>query len=249
MKPELEPLKQLVVECDGRVSGKFFHGVGWSEGTYWVLWNLRMGHGRYVSTEAAGRFDSSLSGTHRSINDIPIDQLRPSESFREENFSGHVFAPRFAHYVFPVGIHHRLGSPGEEAPNSWRRRVETSDRELAFEIARRQIAPRSPSRLSCVFLAHGTDAGRGVINGVLRRPEIFDVRIDCCLAATVADSTWYDLYLNAPKNEYLENYWKCLAHPEDSKPEILLDGVLQFTNKDQLAKFGIELLSTNAHEN
>ncbi|MCI5070140.1 hypothetical protein [Acidovorax sp.] len=240
MASELKYLPQLVVEQDGTVSGKFLHGLSKAnarDGSF--LWNVRMGNGRFFSIEAAGKFDPSLSKTHRSMNDIPIEQLRADEHFCEDNFDGHIFSQRFARWVWPAGIYQNKGLSSSDGESAWRRIIETSDRELEFERLRRQFAPSVPSRLSCVYLAHGTDAGRAAIHAMLYQPEIFEVRIECCLAACVVDSAWYDLYLNNPKLEYIENYWRLMAHPTESRPEILIDGVFHLSNRVQLVQLGV----------
>ena len=230
---ELLNLPNLVIEADGSVAETFLHGVDLKNGV--LVHNIGVA-GRLLTVDFLGVVDPNLARTHRTIGSIPIPELASTGPY--EN----AVSPRSAGYLIPAAILdsgqkivNGFGEPRQLTPGQEQRLIETRNIELKFEEGRRLIAPTAPSRLSCIWLAENSDAGRAVILSMLPNAYITAVRVEHCAAAAIADANWFDDYLNFPKPDFIENYWKGKIHPKISMPEILVDGQVTFTDPQQLA--------------
>jgi hypothetical protein len=119
------------------------------------------------------------------------------------------------------------------------RAIKLADIEIAFEEGRRKYNYGAPSRLSCLYLADNDLDGRTMLQNMLgisfRRPLIVEVAVLNKMELVKADHRWLDtMYLNDPKEEYIQNYWTEV--PLDKKPswEYLLEGTIIMTNQQQI---------------
>lgn len=220
-------------EPRGGLEGHFFHGVNLND---WVVVNnLRVSNGKLLSTEFGGLVDPGLAETYRPIGSVPIDELATGW------VEGNVASPRLGRFLYPAGVLKFDGEVVDEQGVPWpntaaarRRIIETANAEIVFEATRRELAPEAPSRLTCIWLAEGSDAGRAVIQSMLRDTFICKLHVPFCLQYTVADAGWFDDYLNHADSRYTENYWLRVKHPRHSLPEILVEGIVQLTEQSEI---------------
>lgn len=214
---------------DGSIAEQFLHGVDLDNAT--LVHNLSIDD-RLWTANCMGIADPGIAKTYRPIGEISIEELRFFGPY------GNVLSPRSAKYLIPAAILDSgqtiVNGYGEPQEVSARRIIDTRDIELAFEKGRRHYAPQAPSRLSCIWLAESSSTGHSVIRSMLPDAYVANVRVQFCMAFTVADAGWFDEYFNFAKLEYIENYWTGKAHPTYSCPEILVDGVVQFVEPAQL---------------
>lgn len=111
-------------------------------------------------------------------------------------------------------------------------KIKRADIELEFEHYRRQHYPEKISRLTCIYLAEKTDAGKNLIHSMLGpEVEILEVKSSFCLGITKADVSWYDQYALNPKQEYIENYWSGIQFSEREAWEYLFDGCIEIEDE------------------
>lgn len=225
-------LSDLKIEPDGSIAGQYLHGVDLNNDV--LVHNLGIA-GRLWTADYIGAVDPGIAVTHRAIGDIPIEDL-PSFGLH-----GNVISPRCARYFIPAAILdmgqtivNGHGIPWELSDGQRARITALRDMELAFERGRRQFAPDVPSRLSCIWLAESNDTGRSVIRSIFPKAYIAHVRVLRCTAIAMADMTWFDDYYNIAKPEFIKNYWMGKAHPTTPRPEVLVNGVIDFTDPEQL---------------
>ena len=80
-----------------------------------------------------------------------------------------------------------------------------------------------------------------MIRSLLGDIYIAKVRVPFCTRVTIVDASWFDDYRNARRAHFIEKYWTGVPHPIFPWPEILVEGVVEFTETDQLEhikKFG-----------
>ncbi|WP_343735233.1 hypothetical protein [Acidovorax sp.] len=195
-----------------------------------MLHNLVISRGLLYSVEVLGRLDEGLAKTYRPVSEIPLDELR------RDCLTGNVLAPRVAAIGMKAVMLARGMIPegffGLPVMHSTRRILETWDAELAFEEGRRVYAPSAPSRLSCIWLAEDSPAGRSSIAGAVRNAHVCAVDVIYSLAIWGADAGWWTDYMNGPQSVYVERYWSGVRHPRAPEPEILLDGIIKIQPAD-----------------
>jgi hypothetical protein len=153
--------------------------------------------GTISSTEVA--VSTVPAGTFPSVKTMDLDAFR-----RGETGTG-MLSPRFANRILmPLKATGRLDAIGEI--------------ELEFEKKRRQLAPDTPSRLSCMWLAEDSEAGRshiGQMFSTTRRLYVVRVRVFLALAFRAAHTGWFDQYVEKRDEESIANYWGGLSCPAD----------------------------------
>jgi hypothetical protein len=108
-----------------------------------------------------------------------------------------------------------------------------ADIELRMEEARRKLAPDAPSRLSCLYLAEATPAGRNLVDKIKGVDAfLMEVKIVCALRLGRADAQWLDGVID---NDAIAGYWSGEPRHGDVTWEYLLDGVIESTNHEELA--------------
>ncbi|WP_418132530.1 hypothetical protein ABL849_17480 [Variovorax sp. 375MFSha3.1] len=222
-----------IVQADLSIEKRFFHGVDLNNDI--LVNNLRVSRGRLVTADLMGMTDPGIAATHRPIPEIPIEEIA------EGMLTGNLLAPRSATYTIPASILKTgqeivdgRGRPWPITDGRKARIVDTAAIEVAFEAGRRRFAPSAPSRMSCIWLAEGNEAGRNVIASMMRGARICSVRVSLCLGIKVADAGWYDDYTSVPTESYIEKYWTGIEHPRHSLPEYLVEGVIEFTDEKDL---------------
>jgi hypothetical protein len=222
---------QLSIQADRSLEGSFLHGVDLSNRV--LVHNISIS-GRLLTTDVMGVGDPGLAATHRIIDEISVGELAST------GLAGNVLAPRAVKYFVPAAIlesGQRLmngyGELVEFSEGRVRRILETRDIELVFEEGRRRFAPSAPSRLACIWLAEDSYEGRGAIRSMVHGAFIADVKVPFCARVAVADASWFNDYLNGAGPNVVEKYWTGEAHREPC-PEILVEGVVEFTNAEQL---------------
>ena len=161
---------------------------------------------------------------------LDIDTLRDC---REEDING-MSSPRM-YYVFKRSLLNRIGRPLTDSENVEYRK---GDVEIAFEEARRELNPNSPSRLSCLYLVDNSESGRLILRsmflGVFKNPMIIEVDVWNNMELKRFDSTWIDRYFDNPSEEYLSNYWNgVVANEQEPAWEYLLEGSIIMRVADQ----------------
>lgn len=224
--------------------GTFAHGIDPAE--WYPAWNLAL-CGRLLSPDFAALSDPGLSEMHRSLRDVPLEEIRKG------SVQLGVVSPRSAWCVVMAGIVRRGGKVGTGVVNTtWLTRegatrlVKTGDVELEFERVRRQIAPSAVSRLACLYVADDSDSGRQHIVSMLGRDVlILRVCIPLAMAVTKVDTAWWDAYCDCPKAQHIENYWQSLPKTPDAPIwEYLVDGLIQAEDPevmDWIRKHGAHL--------
>jgi hypothetical protein len=105
--------------------------------------------------------------------------------------------------------------------------------EIEFEKGRRQFNAEAPCRLSCLYLAEYSSGGKKNIKEMLPGYSIYTVRISFLARLCRVDRVWFDKYYEEPSSEFIRNYWLGISS-QNPKFEFLLDGVIQFIDKDEL---------------
>ncbi len=162
-------------------------------------------------------------GTFPSVKTMDLD------AFRRGQIGLGMLSPRFANRILtPLRVTGRIDAMGEI--------------ELAFERTRRLLAPRAPSRLSCMWLAEDSEAGRAHVRqmfSVIPRLYVVRVRISLDLAFKAAHTGWFDQYVQKPEYQFAANYWTGLSGPTGGW-EFLLDGAIEL-----LDPVDLEYIRTN----
>lgn len=224
--------------------GHFIHGVDLDD--WYPCYNLALS-GRLLSPDFLAVVDPGVAATHRRIRDTPLEELR------DKGLPVGAPTPRATWCVFAAAIARSGGRVGigtthtqwfsTQEAESFRKR---GDIELAFEESRRSIAPDAPSRLSSLYVAEDSEAGRTHVRRMLGK-HIHIVRVSVPVAARAhrGDTAWFDHYCLSPNPAYIENYWRSEPAGSDSGTwEILVDGVVQVDDAaglEHLRKVGAQL--------
>lgn len=170
--------------------------------------------GKVTSLEIA---NLHFSGSGASVKTMDLD------AFRRREVSPGMLSPRFANRILtPLALTGRLDAMGEI--------------EVAFEAKRRLLAASAPSRLSCMWLAEDSEAGRSHIRtmfSAIPRLLIVNVRTSFILALFRADTGWFDHYIHDPNDAFISNYWSGLNCPGGAW-EFLLDGSVELVDSRDL---------------
>ncbi len=114
-----------------------------------------------------------------------------------------------------------------------------SEIELSFEAVRRDIAPKAPSRLTCLYLADNSKEGQDNIDAMLssfKRPLTLEVNIlQPYFGFHYADNRWLEAYAENPQPDFIQNYWLRKAFDDKQVWEFLLEGSVIIKNEDNLA--------------
>jgi hypothetical protein len=196
-----------------RKSGYFLHGVNLDD--WYPCWNLALS-GMLTSPDFMASIEPGFSGRHHRIRDATLEELRTIGLPRG------VPTPRAVSSLFAGAV------PTQDVS---RHRIE-----LAFESGRREVAPEAPSRLSSLYLAEDSEAGRAHVRDMLG-PDIHILRVVVQVAARthLGDTRWYDLYCKDPDPTFIVKYWQSV--PSGSDPatwEILIDGQIRVEDKEGL---------------
>lgn len=113
--------------------------------------------------------------------------------------------------------------------------IACSDAELFFESVRREVAPDSPSRLSCLFLAERTDSGLKMLQSMFGKDRyILNVEIIIQLKMSRVDSAWFDDYFHSKNEDNAVNYWLGKQMNDEECWEYLFDGAFKVADQEQL---------------
>ncbi|MEN9557833.1 MAG: hypothetical protein RL141_202 [Candidatus Parcubacteria bacterium] len=171
-------------------------------------WNLRISN-RLWSADCVDE-RANKNGEHPSFRDASLETLRQKK--------------------IPTGFLQPRAMSALADPRKW-------DMEMAFEEARRTYAPEAPSRLSCLYVCEDSDVGRAALQSMFGdRVSIFNVEIVLKRRWMRADLRWVDAYYENPRRkEVLKQYWNSEPFSEEGGSwECLLDGIIIFTNEQQL---------------
>lgn len=106
--------------------------------------------------------------------------------------------------------------------------------EIEFEKTRRRIAPKLPSRLTCIFVAEDSLDGRTMLQNMFYHKKDFHiapVEINP-LRIHRADSKWISEYEKTNNQIIIENYWQGTDFDKNPQYEYLIDGVVKLKNKE-----------------
>jgi hypothetical protein len=207
--------------------GRFLHGVDLDDP--YPCWNLALA-GRVWSPDFLASMDPALAASHRPIRDASLEELRAN------GLPVGIPTPRAAWQVGAAATVRSGGRVGMGQTNTqWyspedaARLRELGDVELAFEAGRREICPEAPSRLSSLYLAEDSDAGRAHIRTMLgRNVHIMRVIVPSVARACRVDTGWFESYCREPNPKLIESYWRGVPiDPCVSTWEILIDGAIQ----------------------
>jgi len=180
--------------------------------------------------------DQGIGQVHRTINEFSIEQLR----MKGPQSCG--VTPRTASAIIKASFIRRgeklYDGYGEEILLSEQEKqwiLKASEVELGFEEIRRAQFPYRVSRLSCLWLAERTEAGKAHIRAMLGEDVfILDVRLGQILNLSRADTKWFDLYWEETRDEYIWKYWSGEPCGDVSSWEYLLDGEIIADNEEQI---------------
>ena len=180
--------------------------------------------------------DQGIGQVHRTINEFSIEQLR-----REGPQSCGV-TPRTARAIIKASLIRRgeklYDGYGEEILLSEQEKqwiLKASEVELRFEEIRRAQFSYRVSRLSCLWLAERTEAGKAHSRAMFGEDVfILDVRLGQTLNLSRADTTWFDFYWKELRDEYIGKYWSGAPCGDVSSWEYLLDGEIIADNEQQI---------------
>jgi hypothetical protein len=131
---------------------------------------------------------------------------------------------------------HWINDPEEIA-----RVIRAADRELAMEATRRAIALQAPSRLSCLYCAQDTPASRNWVESMLGAESfLMRVRVLAAMSAKVCDARWLDEWA---REDARRAYWRGYL-TADPRVEILIDGVIEAVDADELERLRSYIDST-----
>lgn len=213
----------------------FVHGIHAED--WAACWNMHL-RGTLVSLDLANEVEFGKQG----VRGLPIDDLRRGA------FSDLALSPRMQ-CLWQAAIIRSGGWVGQgvppyrtlkASPAEHERVVRQADFELRLEEARRNLAPESPSRIGCLYLAEATPAGRTLVSQ-LKGHHTFVMEVEIAYGPRLArvDSRW----LEEPGDEEIAGYWSGEPRYDEPVWEYLLDGVIKSTNEEELARlqeWGIE---------
>jgi hypothetical protein len=113
--------------------------------------------------------------------------------------------------------------------------VRTAEFELALEQQRRVVRPEAPSRLSCVFVAEDTPAGRTYAQTLATMQGfVMIVEVPFALRSARVDAHWLGDSLDPLSDDAMRGYWSGEAQ-SDHEPlwEWLVDGVIKCVDPEQ----------------
>ena len=203
---------------------------------FYPCWNLKI-DGKLRTPNYLAAIDPGLAKNHRNIDSYTIDELR------EYGPQDCGLTPRTIHSILKAAIlrkghkivdgYDREILVSEESRNSI---IEQADIELNFERVRRKYPNQQVSRLSCIWLAEHSEAGREHIKNMLGKDiYILSVRISNQLSLSKVDTAWFDAYCESHNSDFIDGYWSGASFSEHPKWEYLLDGEIEIENPDQLA--------------
>jgi len=201
--------------------------------------------GELWSIDFIGTLDPSLKDRHKCINEVTLDDLRidPPKG---------LIQPRAAWFMW-AGSRIRQGKrifSGKTGKTKWLSKEQMdrvlflSDIELEFERVRREVVPDAVSRLSCLWVAEDTEAGRNHIREMFSpSSDIFILKVQIPIARNVtkADTAWFNKYYENQNTDYIVQYWQSTSSGSGSPTwEFLVDGVIKVDDPD-----GIEYVRKN----
>ncbi len=220
--------------------GNYVHGVDLNNG--YPCWNLSLS-GKLHSPDFVAAIDPGVHECHRSIRDTDIALIE----------KGHTppgaYTPRGIWFI-QAAAQIRTGTYKEWSAASTSHFSDSEvDRiakmgavELALERRRREVAPESVSRLSCLYLADDDEFGRKHLQRMLgTNIHILRVRIPLAIRLTRCDTAWFDAYWKDADLLYIDNYWNGTALNSGQPTwEYLLDGMIEANDPE-----GMEYLIRN----
>lgn len=212
---------------------QFIHAIDLRN--WFPCYNLAL-NGRLCSPNALALIDEGVREQHQSIAETPIEDL--AQGLHPPTAA----TPRAISDVIRAGILRSgqqivNGYDQEEIMSEETRHdaLRCSDVELLFEEVRREVAPNSPSRLSCLYLADCTEEGEIMLRNMLGcNVYVLQVRPVQTLGLVKVDSAWFDGYFESQDIEYARNYWRGLEKPEGGKWEYLFDGIIEVEDSEQI---------------
>jgi hypothetical protein len=173
---------------------------------------------------------AGLSG-QPSIRDAPIDVLRK----QPHAWPATLMSP-FATTALLAAMHRsgmRLGMGVTPYPTHWYSAEEitqiltVADRELLLEETRRNTAAEAPSRLTCLWAAEDTVAGRNWVERMMGHNSfVIPVELLAAMRAARCDAHWLELLHDRP--DVAGRYWSDEpADREEPLWEYLLDGTIR----------------------
>ena len=200
----------------------FVHGL---QAEDWAAcWNVHL-RGTLVSLDLANEVESGKPG----VRSLAMDDLRRG-AFGELALSPRMQCLWQAAIIRSGGWIGQGGPPYRAlkvSPKEHERVVRQADFELRMEEARRNLAPGSPSRIGCLYLAEATPTGRTLVSRLKGHDAfVMEVGITHELRFARVDSRW----LEEPGDDEIAGYWS--GEPRYDPPvwEYLLDGVIKCSN-------------------
>lgn len=191
--------------------------------------------GKIWSPDYLAACDKSLAKFHPNIKEIPMDKLS------KFGVPQGILSPRAA-CLTEAAILRNGGRLGEGTINTkWFTREKSdqikriADIELDFEAERRKVAPKAVSRLSCLWVAEDSVAGRKLVESMFPDRVVLNVCIPRALGVSKVDVGWFDKYAKEKNRQYIHSYWMgTISDDNNPKWEYLVDGELEISDKYQL---------------
>jgi hypothetical protein len=188
------------------------------------------------SPNALAFIDQGIGEQHQPIDNTPVEDLA------QGLYPPSVITPRAMGEVVRAGILRN----GQQIANGFneveliseetkRAALHCSDVELLFETVRRQVAPASPSRLSCLYLAERADVGEQMLRNMLGQ-NVYILRVVPLVSLQLArvDSAWFDDFFESRDPENVRKYWLGQQMGEVGRWEYLFDGVIKAEDPEQI---------------
>jgi hypothetical protein len=210
------------------------HGIR-ADSVHWVdCWNFGL-----AGTRSATEMVASVEGTP-SLRDAPLEVLRERPDEWPPTFLSAFGMLVLQGAMVRAGL--RLGTGAPPRETRWHSDADTAvvlrraDRELQLEQARQIAAPHAASRLSCLWAAQDTEAGRNWVHRMLGHNSfVVPVVVITAIRMSRCDARWLD-QLEARGDEAAAGYWTGKPHGEVPLWEFLIDGTISATDPDDTAR-------------
>ena len=209
--------------------GNFAHGIKIDDP---IACHNFVNVGEAWSIDFLGSVDPTLNNNHKSINEVTLDELKidPPKGIIQPRSSWFLWAASRIRKGERIALE-KSGKTKWLSKEQMNRILFLGDIELEFERVRREIAPHSVSRLSCLWVAEDTDVGRNHIQQMFSSSSelyILKVFIPIYRNVTKADSFWFNKYCEKQDSDFILNYWQSLPFDNVKATwEFMVDGVIK----------------------
>lgn len=186
--------------------------------------------------------------TYKSLHPIyslDIDELR-NDPFSFSGFSSprmsNISITSMSNYGFK--LKYGLNNPKPVSEAQIKKSENIANLEIEFEKIRREISPKSPSRLVAIYLAEDSFEGRTMLKNMFINKtnfKIIAIKITCNLLFHKADSKWITEYEKTKNKIAIVNYWRGIPFDKNPEFEYLLEGVIEMEDETDKTELKINI--------